>query len=130
MNREMEITNNNNLLMDVVRMAFKDVDKKDRERLMKEGFPENFEKHYSLPEQHKKSFEWLLYTLGVDNAQKVTVNYILTKEGQTFKWYYDNKEIKPQCNNIVLTGLNSQIWQLLVLCSINDSNLLELGGLQ
>lgn len=128
MNKELEIRNNNNLLMDILRLMFKDIDKKDREILSKEGFPDDFEKHYQLPENHKETFQWLLYTLGVDNSKKISVNYVLTKEGQTFKWYYDNKEIKPQSNNIVLTGLNNQIWQLLVLCSINDSNIINLGG--
>lgn len=129
MNREMEIRNNNNLIMDILRMMFKDIDKKDREILSKDGFPDDFEKHYQLPENYKESFQWLLYTLGVDNCSKVSVNYILTKKGQTFKWYYDNKEIKPQNNNIVLTGLNNQIWQLLVLCSMNDNNTINLGGI-
>lgn len=123
MNREKEIRKNNNLLMDFVQLAFEE----DRKKALDESIKEGFEKHYLFPKKHKESFEWLLYTLGVDNAEKVTVNYILTDKGQELRWYYSGKEIKPQCNNIVLRDLNSQIWQLLVLCSINDSNLIELN---
>lgn len=119
MNRETEIRKNNNLLIQFVQMAFEE----DRQKSIKDGE----EKHYLLPDKYKDSFQWLLYTLGVDNSEKVTVNYIINMKGQELKWYYDGKEIKPQCNNIVLRDLNSQIWQLLVLCSMNDSNLIELS---